>query len=412
MSEIVETRVSARDETPAASRGLALGSITASHAISHFMHQSFLVILPTLRDALGVNALQVGAIMSVREIASGFSALPGGVICDRYNRHWGRVMAICLAAFALGWLGVALSPGYTLLLLAMVVVAVSASIWHLPSMAALSYHYSEQRGMALSVYGVGGSAGDVLGPVLTGVVLGFLSWRGVLGVYAIVPLLLAAVSLWALRGVGPQEDETPRTTPLRMQLRQSVQLLRNRDLWRVNVVSGLHGTCYQVFTTFLPLYLADELGFDTQAIGLHLGLLFTLGIVFTPLIGHLSDRLSRKAVLLPLLLLSALFSALLALFGRGLALTAIIALLGIALRSDYSILSAAALDLVGNEMATTTLGVLSFTRFAMTAAAPLIAGALYGKWGMAPLLYAVAATFVLASIVLLGVRLPKAAGQR
>jgi MFS family permease len=83
----------------------------------------------------------------------------------------------------------------------------------------------------------------------------------------------------------------------------------------------------------------------------------------------------------------------------------------VALRSDYSILSATALDLVGHEAATTTLGVLSFTRFAMAAVAPLVAGALYDRWGMAPLLYLVAGLFMVASVVLLGTRLPQRADQ-
>ncbi len=411
MRELADTRSAERAVDRPQGRGIILGSITVSHTVSHFMHQSFLVILPALRDALGIDALQVGALMSVREIASGVSALPGGIVCDRYKRHWGRVMALCLGAFALGWIGVALSANFAVLAAAMMVVAISASVWHLPSMAALSYHYSERRGTALSIYGIGGSAGDVLGPVLTGFMLAYLSWRGVLSLYAAVPLLLALVTLWALRDVGPQEETVRATGGLRVQLRQAVALMRTPALWRINIVSGLHGMCYQIFTTFLPLYLADELGFDAQAIGLHLGLLFTLGIVVSPLFGYLSDRWNRKVILVPLFFTSALLSLGLVFYGRGLALTGIIALLGVALRSDYSILSAAALDLVGHGTATTTLGVLSFTRFAMAALAPLIAGALYDRWGMAPLLYLITGLFMVATLVLLGTRLPKAAAQ-
>ncbi len=411
MSELVKSASVEGTTTRTQGRGIVLGSITVSHTVSHFMHQSFLVILPTLRDALAIDALQVGALMSVREIASGVSALPGGIACDRFKRHWGRVMALCLGAFALGWIGVAFSTSYVLLAAAMMVVAVSASVWHLPSMAALSYHYSERRGTALSIYGIGGSAGDVLGPVLTGFVLAYLSWRGVLSLYAAMPLILALVTLWALRDVGPQEEAAPTTGGLRAQLQQAIALMRTPALWRVNLVFGLHGMCYQIFTTFLPLFLADELGFDTQAIGLHLGLLFTLGIIVSPFFGYLSDRFNRKAILVPLFILSAALSIGLAFFGRGLALTAIIALLGVALRSDYSILSATALDLVGHEMATTTLGALSFTRFAMAAVAPLIAGALYDRWGMAPLLYLVSGLFLVASLVLLSTRLPKLTAQ-
>ena len=408
MSRAFESTSSAGQEREAeASSGVVLTGITLAHGVFHFLNQSFLVMLPALRDALNIDAVQVGAIISAREIASGLRALPGGIICDRFRRQWGRVMAICMAACALGWVGVALSPSYYLLILAMVVVAVSGSVWHLPSMAALSYHHSRRRGTALSIYGVGGSAGDVAGPVITGFALAYLSWRGVLSMYALAPLLLAMASLWAFRGIGPQEDNGANGMALRAQLRQSVGLLRQPALWRVNVVFGLHSMCAQIFTVFLPLFLADEMGFDSRAIGFHLALLFTLGIFASPLMGYASDRLSRKAVLVPLLLGSAVLSLAMALFGRGIVLIIIIALLGIALRSDYSVLSAMALDIVGQDMATTTLGVLSFTRFGMAAIAPLIAGALYERWGMAPPLYMVTILFVAAGFLLMATQLPR-----
>ena len=85
------------------------------------------------------------------------------------------------------------SPVYPLLLVGMAVVAISHSIWHLPASASLSHHFPERRGVALSAHGVGGSVGDVAGPVATGALLAFLSWRELLSVYAIVPVLPGGV---------------------------------------------------------------------------------------------------------------------------------------------------------------------------------------------------------------------------
>ncbi len=387
--------------------GVVLTGITAGHAVSHFLNQSLLVMLPALRDTLGIDAVQIGALTTARELAAGLTSVPGGILCDRFRRQWGRVMALCMGTFALGWLLVALSGSYTLMLLGMVVASVSSSVWHLPSMAALSYHFSQRRGTALSIHGVGGNIGDVLGPVATGLALTYLTWRGVLSLYSAVPLLLAAASLWAFRGIGPQGEGTPVSASFRTQLKQSVDLLRSPVLWKVNLVFGLRGMCYQIYTTFLPLFLADEVGLDTKGIGLHLGLLFTIGIVVSPIMGYASDRLGRKAVVVPTLIVSAVLSLALALFGQGIMVTIIITLLGFVLRSDYSILSAAALDIVGHDVATTTLGVLSFSRFVLAASAPLIAGVMYERWGMDPPLYLVTALFAVASVLLIMTPLPR-----
>jgi MHS family proline/betaine transporter-like MFS transporter len=154
--------------------------------------------------------------------------------------------------------------------------------------------------------------------------------------------------------------------------------------------------------------LAEEVGLNTKGVGLHLGLLFTVGIFASPLMGHLSDRIGRKAVVVPALLGLCLLSVLLALFGQGAALTIIILVLGLFIRSDYSLLSAMVLDVVGKGVATTTLGIVSFTRFAVSGVSPLIAGVLYERMGMAAVLYYAAGIYALAALLLLTTRLPRA----
>jgi sugar phosphate permease len=106
-----------------------------------------------------------------------------------------------------------------------------------------------------------------------------------------------------------------------------------------------------------------------------------------------------------MLVSSSVLSVMLALFGQGIMLTVIIALLGFFLRSDYTILSATALDIVGHEVATTTLGVLSFTRFILAAISPLVAGLLYQTRGMDAALYFAAGLFALAAATFLTTRL-------
>ena len=120
--------------------------------------------------------------------------------------------------------------------------------------------------------------------------------------------------------------------------------------------------CYTIYVTFLPLFMKEDLGFSSQSIGFHFGLLWTIGIVASPLMGHLSDRLGRKPVLVPALLCSGTLTVILALFGKGIMFTLIIGMLGIFLRSDYALLSAAILDIVGQKVATTMLGLVYLTQ--------------------------------------------------
>ncbi len=378
--------------------------LSSGHGIFHWVNQSFLVMLPEVRDTFELSAIQVGAISTTREVAGGVIALPGGIVTDLLRRYWGAVLAGCMAVFGVGWLVMGLSPIYPVLLLGMALAAMSSSIWHLPGVAALSHHFAHRRGSALSFHGIGGNVGDVLGPALTGILLGVLTWRGILAMYAAVPLFLTFLVFWAFRDIGRFGDSASERPDVQAQMAQSRRLLKNKRLWSITLVAGLRGMAFVALITFLPLYLADVAELSQRSRGLYFALLVAVGIVFTPVMGYLSDRLGRKLILVPGMLVLSMLALLLGLFGEGIFLPVIIGLLGIFLYSDQPILMAAALDIVGAGVAGTTLGVLSFSRFALSAASPLIAGALYEKNTDFPFFY-VAGLFALATVILAAVPL-------
>ena len=165
-----------------------IGGLTSGHGVFHWFNQSFITIVPLIQDSFGLTGIQVGAIGTVRELASGLVALPGGVVTDMVRRYWGLVLASCMALFGIGWLVVGFSPVYPLLLVGMALVAASTSIWHLPATSALSHHFAHRRGSALSFHGVGGNIGDVAAPVVTGALLAVFAWQGIIKVYAVIPL--------------------------------------------------------------------------------------------------------------------------------------------------------------------------------------------------------------------------------
>ncbi len=380
-----------------------LTGFTIAHGIFHFMQQSFAVMLPGIKETFGISPIQIGALMAAKEIAMGASSLPGGVISDRLRRYRGIIMAACMALFGLSWLLIGMASVYPHLIIGIVFMSIATAVWHLPSMAEISRRFSDRKGASLAIFGIGGSFGDIFGPVMTGILLGLLAWQNVISIYAIVPLLMTLWFIWALtvRGRAEQSDELSagKNVDLKTQIKITKEYFKTTAIWKVNLVAGLRGMCYTIYVTFLPLFMKEDLGFSSRSIGFHFGLLWAIGIVASPLMGHLSDRLGRKPVLVPALLCSATLTVILALFGKGVMFTVIIAMLGIFLRSDYALLSAAILDIVGKTVATTVLGVLSFLRFIMASISPLIAGYLYQTWGMAATLFFVAALFAISAII-------------
>ena len=381
------------------SNGFILSALAGGHTLFHWMIQGFVVLLPEIQATFHLSGVGVGALITTRELASGFVSLPGGFIIDPLRRYWGLLLAVCIGGISLGSLILGLSPVYPLLLAGIAIVAISHSIWHLPASASLSYHFSQRRAMALSFHGVGGSIGDVAGPVATGSLLLVLGWQGILSVYAIAPFFLAFMAVWAFRGIGGPDTDTG-AADFNRRKEATKRLLRNRAMWGIIAVRGLRSMCLVALVTILPLYLANALGMSPFLRGIHIGLLIAIGLIAKPMMGYLSDRVGRKQVLVPGLIWSCAISLLLAGFSEGIALTVLIALLGLFLYPDQPILTAATLEIVGQEVATTALGIVAFFSFLMAAVSPLIAAPLYGALGLDAALYYVAALFAAAAIIL------------
>ncbi len=121
--------------------------------------------------------------------------------------------------------------------------------------------------------------------------------------------------------------------------------------------------------------------------------------------GRLSDRAGRKLVLVPGMLGLCILTALLVPFGEGAGLIIILALLGVFFFSDQPILMAAALDVVGEKVAASTLGVFSFSRFVLAAASPLIGGELFDEVGIESTFFYISGIYLLGTVVLLAVPL-------
>ncbi len=390
---------------------LLLSIFSASHGIFHFMSQSFSVMLPTIKETFGINPVQVGVLITAKTLAGGLASLPGGIVSDYFRQYRGRLMMACMIVFAFGWLLIGISPVYPLLICGMMVVAVAGSVWHLPSLAELGLQFSKTRGTAMAIHGAGGSIGDIFGPVITGILLGFLSWRGIISIYSIIPLMMAFVVIWVFRGVSNQRKTEGKTKTealdLKRQLKTVKEIMKKTHIWRINVVAGFRGMCFDIIAAFLPLFMKEELGLSLRSIGFHFGLLWTIGIVTSPVMGYLSDRFGRKLILVPALFYSSALIVALALFGKGIMFTILLAFLGISIRSDYSILTATILDIAGDKVATTMLGILSFSRFIMAAVAPITAGALYQYVGMEATLFFLAGLFAVSGIIFLTADLRK-----
>ena len=139
----------------------------------------------------------------------------------------------------------------------------------------------ERRGFALSVHELAGNVGTSITPTIVGLAIVAFPWKTVL-LAQLIPGAIMAVLFWM---VAPRlTDGTEGRPTLRRYRASLVELLRNRTILAMSLVSGLRSATQTTLMTFLPLFLATSTTWTPPGIGFYLTALAALGIL-SPLTG-------------------------------------------------------------------------------------------------------------------------------
>mgnify|MGYP001614137167 CR=1 FL=1 len=359
---------------PARGKGAILAILTVGHGATHWYNQGFQIIVAVIKEQFGLSATAADALVSARALTGAVVNIPAGVLTDTLRSRWNLLLAL-----SLGWMGVAsvlvgLAPTYVLVLITVALLGIGATTWHMPAITALSERFPDRRGFALATHGVGGNAGDAIGPLAIGALLVLFAWRDVLFLTAIVPIVLAVSVFFLLRGLSGPADASHKSGRPAEYIANLKGVFRNRALILLAFTAGIRSMSMAALTPHLTFYMKEDFGMSTTIVGLYLALMTALGVVSSPVLGVLSDRLGRKPVLLTGHLALAALSLALPFAAPGWQLAAVLAAMGLFLYSLQAIVVAAAMDMTGEKAGATTVA-LMFTGNRLAAAiSPIIAG--------------------------------------
>ncbi|SVD47554.1 uncharacterized protein METZ01_LOCUS400408, partial [marine metagenome] len=74
-------------------RRFLLGSLIFGHTVIHWYQQLFPVILPSIKETLGINDVEVGTLSAVREGAGGILIMPSGYLADSFAKYRPLILA-------------------------------------------------------------------------------------------------------------------------------------------------------------------------------------------------------------------------------------------------------------------------------------------------------------------------------
>ena len=391
-----------------AARGLPARSfrevwlITVGHSLTHWYPATFYLLLPLIGKELGLSYSQIGLVMTCQYIAGALSNIPGGMFVDTVGRK-GFLLALSLFWIGFPYLLMGFTHSYWLLLACISLVGVGNNLWHPTAIPTLANRFPERKGLVLSLHGMGGNVGDALAPLAIGALLATLTWRQIVFVNIVPGVLIACLILaylGSLRVIGDAAKKRAATEgqTLAQYFGGLRELLRNRGVMLLTVSSAFRTMTQSALLTFLPVFLAYEMGYSPFWVGACMFMLQAAGFAASPVAGHLSDRMGRRSILMSSMGMTAVVLIFMAIAGRSSAFIFFIAVLGFFLYAIRPVLQAWVLDSAPKNMGGTSIGVLFGAQALGSSIAPLVGGMIADRYGLMATFYFLAATIVVANL--------------
>jgi MFS family permease len=267
-----------------------------AHGLNHGVELVYGAVLVVVALEFGTSLALLGAVSTVSAFAYSIMALPAGEGADRFGSK--RMVALSMGGSGAAALLAAASPNVTVLAIALVIMGLFGGLYH-PAGLSFITRGVRQRARALGLHGAGGNVGTALAPLVAGGVAGIWSWRGSFLVFAIVSL---AVSVYAFRSqVGERKEGTVEPVDQRGARTRTMLL----PLALMFVINACFGFIFRGLTTFLPLHLSTNLGFDVGGMdpvavgGAFATVALLFGVAGQYLGGELGERFRRERLLVP-----------------------------------------------------------------------------------------------------------------
>ena len=265
------------------------------HALSHL----FMMIYPTVVLALEVEFSQpyhvLISLMLAGNILFGAAALPAGYLGDK----WGAInmMVVFFLGTGLSAILVGFANNEIQIVLSFALVGFFGSIYHPVGIAWIARTINN-RGKALGINGVFGSAGMGIAPIMAGILTDLFSWRAAFiipGVFCVaIGVILLVFSFKGL--IQEYEPEVERDIP------ESPEGDMKKGILLLLFTVACTGLIYQATSFMLPklieMRLSDFLGDGLIGVGAMVSIIYFLSGGMQLLGGWMADRFQLKRVYL------------------------------------------------------------------------------------------------------------------
>lgn len=350
-------------------------------------------LLPEIGRDLDMSATQLGLVATMFAVGRLAFDLPIGRLADRIDPL--RLLAYAGLATAIGSLVLGAAPSAGWVLASSALLGMASATGNTTGMTALSGAApAGRRGTAMAIYSGSLLGGQSLGPTISGAVAGVRDWRWAMYSGALLGLVVAVgATIWHRR---------PGHVPLTRAPRHGIgeggpelTTLQRNVLYSVGF--SVFFTMGSMPQTLVPLIGSADYDLPVATIGLALGLGGVSRLVGAAITGQVSDRISRRAALVPGLTLQVAGVALMALGGTAVLWFAAIVLMSVG--STGAGVGATMLgDRTSGERLGHTLGRYRFASDIGLVTGPALAALTYDRVGRVPAVLLVASVLAVCAV--------------
>ena len=243
---------------------MRLWQLIALTILAHSVFNGSRMLVSLYAIHLHASPLTVGALMSFYALLPMLFAVSVGRLVDRVGARWPMLAAS--VAMALGTLAPFIWPRLETLYLASTLIGTGFMAFHVAvNQVVGALGRPEDRAANFSWLALGFSVSGSLGPLLTGFAIdsiGHASTFLLLFAFPLPPLVV----LWLNRPALPRARERKADAGER----RVMDLLRNRELRRVFIASGLLSMGWDLYTFVIPIY-GSRIGLTASTIGVIMG---------------------------------------------------------------------------------------------------------------------------------------------
>lgn len=358
-----------------------LFAISMVHLLNDTMQSAIPALFPILRDSLTLSYGQIGWISFAMNItASVFQPLVG-LYSDIRPRPYILPLGVCFTL--IGIVMLAFAPAYSIILLAVTCIGLGSSIFHPESSRVAYLAAGERRGLAQSIFQVGGNIGTSLGPLMTALIFIPLGQHSVVW-FALAAIAAIVIQFYVARWYASLDIRPrPRKSAVHPGAEVRSGLSRGKIGLAITILVLLlfSKNVYSIsISSFYAFFMIDHYGVGKSSAQWYVFAFLAAAAVGTFFGGPMADRYGRKNIIWLSILGAAPFSLLLPyanLFWSGV----LVVLAGFIMSSSFSIIVVYAQELLPGKVGLVS-GLFFGLSFGLGGLGSALLGHFADQWGI------------------------------